>query len=695
MQFSFTGLPWLPSVPTDWLSRCKRLDPRDGTVGNDLQLLASYNLNAAQSLTFARALSRCRKAGGAVAPLSEFRLGVLASNTFDLVVDCLPAACARHGVAADVVTAPYDQVAQQALDPQSSINAAHLDAVLIAVDHRWLALDSSTLDQQTDRRIDAAINRLRAVVDGLRANGGAVAILQTVPPPPQSLFGSYDRLVQGTVRELIGRCNEAVAALARQTGSYLLDTAMLAERIGLDHWFNPIQWTSYKFPFDASCCPAYAETVGRLIGAIRGKARKCLVLDLDNTVWGGVIGDDGVEGIVIGQGNAKGEAFLAVQRFALELRERGIMLAVSSKNNDDVARRPFREHAEMALREQHISVFQANWLDKPSNLESIAKALNIGLDALVLLDDNPAERAQVRAALPMVAVPEIPEDPNWYAWTLGAAGYFEAVTFAAEDRLRVEAVAADARRAEVMAKSRDLGDYLSSLDMVITFAPFDQLGRQRIAQLINKTNQFNLTTRRYTEAQVAAMEADPAFFTLQVRLRDRFGDLGMIGVAICHPDKQDSTAWMIDTWLMSCRVLGRCVEQAMLTRIVSEAARRGIKRLIGQYSPTAKNGMVAEHYGKLGFDKLTVMGNGATYWGLQIEGYSTSPLPMAVAKEAKTASDDPAANEMIANTASIPALGVLDKDFCDGARAAKSKPSLIAGSTKADSAVPIIGAHQV
>jgi FkbH-like protein len=695
MQCSFANLPWLPPVPADLLARCKQLDPASWLAGNSLQLLASYNLSAAQSLTFSRALSRCRKAGGSFTPLSEFRLGVLASNTVDLVVDCLPAACARHGVAADIVTAPYDQVVQQALDPRSLINTARLDAVLIAVDHHWLALDYSTLDQQAELRIDGAMQRLRAVVDGLRANSGAAAILQTVPPPPQALFGNYDRLVHGTVRDLIGRCNQAITAIARETGSYLLDTAALAERIGLDHWFNPIQWTSYRFPFDANCCPAYAETVGRLVGAIRGKARKCLVLDLDNTIWGGVIGDDGIEGIVVGQGNARGEAFLAVQRFALELRERGVMLAVSSKNNDETARRPFREHTEMALREQHISVLQANWLDKPSNLESIAKTLNIGLDALVLLDDNPAERAQVRAALPMVAVPELPEDPNWYAWTLGAAGYFEAVTFAAEDRLRSDAVAADARRTEVMAKSRDLGDYLSSLDMVITFAPFDQLGRQRIAQLINKTNQFNLTTRRYTEAQVAVMEADGAVFTLQARLKDSFGDLGMIGVAICRPDEEDKTAWTIDTWLMSCRVLGRCVEQAMLARIVAEASRRGIQRLIGWYVPTPKNGMVANHYEKLGFEKLSAMDNGATCWRLQVKGHSFPHLPMTVAKEAMIVSNNSAVDETMAGTTSSAALEAKDRNFYEDITVAKSKPFLIADPVEPDSSVSSIGPHQV
>lgn len=628
MSFSIVGLPWLPDAPGDFSARCNEIANSGKDCGRQVQQLAGFRLTARQSLSLGRALERGRRAGFDLSPLSDFSLGLLSNGTVDLVIDCLPAACARHGVALQIVSAPFDQVIQQALDPVSKINSAKLDAVLVAVDHHWLSLDGIDFAQEPEQRIANATGRLRSVVEGLRRHGAAAAILQTVPAPPDSIFGSYDRRVIGSLRSLIGECNRAIVALAEETGSYLLDTAALAERVGLDRWFDPVQWVSYKFPFSAECSPIYAEMVGRLLGAIRGKARKCLVLDLDNTVWGGVIGDDGLEGILVGQGNAKGEAFLSVQRLALQLRARGIFIAVCSKNDDAVARRPFREHADMLLREEHISVFQANWIDKPSNLESIAKALNIGLDALVLLDDNPAERAHVRSALPMVAIPELPEDPSWYAWMLNAAGYFEAVTFSAEDSLRVEAVASDARRAEVQATSRNLGDYLSSLEMIISLAPFDAVGRQRIAQLINKTNQFNLTTKRYTEAEVSAAEADPAVFTMQVRLKDKFGDLGMIGVVIGRPWGED--AWEMDTWLMSCRVLGRGVEQAMLSKVISEAQRHGIRRLIGKYIATSKNGMVAEHYPALGFQPLPSGSDGHARWELPVADYSFPIIPMAI-----------------------------------------------------------------
>ena len=618
---SVATLPWLPAPPEDFSARCRALSASSVAPGPALQQLANFALDARQSLSLARAIARCRVTG--LSPLSDYRLGILASATFDLIVDCIPAAAARHGLAVEIFSAPYDQVVQEAFNPKSGINRARLDGVLIAVDHRWLKLDRAG-----GEGAPAALARLRSVVENLRAHGGAAAILQTVPVPPQALFGSYDRRWASSLRTMIDEFNRGIAVVADEFSAYVLDVAALAERVGTDLWFDPVHWVSYKLPFAAECFPVYAEMLGRLLGAIRGKARKCLVLDLDNTIWGGVVGDDGVEGIYLGQGSARGEAFLSVQHCALELRERGVVLAVSSKNNDDVARRPFREHPDMLLKESHIAVFQANWEDKPSNLEAIAETLNIGLDALVMLDDNPAERAQIRAALPMVAVPELPSDPSRYAWYLMAAGYFEAVAYSTEDAARAESYTSDAHRAEVRTQTRDLGEYLSSLGMTIRFQSFDAASRKRITQLINKTNQFNLTTRRYSEAEVAAMELDSAIATLQARLVDRFGDLGMIGVVICRPWGVDGV-WEIDTWLMSCRVLGRRVEEAMLARVAEDVRRRGGVRLVGRYIPTAKNAMVKDLFERLGF-ALVEESDTERRYELALDAYVAPELPLSV-----------------------------------------------------------------
>lgn len=637
MTLSLSDLPWLPPAPADFQDRCKAVGAGEA-VGPTLQRLAGHALNGRQAIALSRALSRRRAAGDDLAPLASFRLGVLASATFDLLIDSLPAAALRHGVDLQVTTTPYDQVMQQALDPGSDINRAGLDGILLAVDHRWLKLDQPDLTDGAGRRVEDALDRMRAVVGGLQAASGAAVILQTLACPPDELFGSLDVRVAGSVRAMIDRANAGLVALAGETACYLLDVAGLAARIGSDRWFDPVQWVSYKLPFSAEVVPAFADRLGRLLGAIRGKARKCLVLDLDNTCWGGVIGDDGPTGIKIGQNSPRGEAFLQVQQMALELHRRGVILAVCSKNEDATARGPFIDHPDMLLRLEHIAVFQANWIDKSSNLEAIARALNIGVDALVMLDDNPAERAQIRANLPAVAVPELPSDPGWYPWVLRSAGYFESVSFSSEDSLRAQSYAADARRAEVRQRSGNLDDYLQSLDMELAFRPFDAPGRARITQLINKTNQFNLTTRRYTEQEVQAVE-DSGAVTLQARLKDQFSDFGMISVVIAEPLSGEAGSWVIDTWLMSCRVLGRSIEQAVLSGLVEAIRARGGQRLVGRYLPTAKNGLVADHYGKLGFTRIEDDGE-TTTWALDLAAHKTPSLPVRIVQHASVFGSD-------------------------------------------------------
>lgn len=627
-------LPWLPKPPVDFADICRALDQSPGPTGATIQNLATHALSAIQSVTLARAIARCQAAGRDLEPLKNFRLGVLANATIDGIADCLPAAAARHGVALELIVPPYDQVAQQALDAGSMINSARLDATLLAVDHRWLQLNALASADEAEHRIEAAVDRLFGIADALRHSNGAAVIMQTLATPPEPLFGSYDVRVAGSLRSSIANINRRIVTKTGEAGFYLFDTAALAERIGTNAWFDPVQWVSYKSPISAHCTRIYADHLGRLLGAIRGKARKCLVLDLDNTCWGGVIGDDGLEGIEIGQGSPAGEAFLGIQRLAKDLRSRGIILAVASKNDEDVARSPFRQHPDMLLKEQDFAVFQANWIDKASNLEAVAEKLNIGLDALVMLDDNPAERAQLRAALPMVAVPELPSDPSWFGPYLMAAGYFEATSFSKDDLIRIESYATDSQRAEVRTKARNLREYLAALEMVMTIRPFDAIGRQRITQLINKTNQFNLTTRRYTEAEVAAIQDDPDTYTLQLRLRDKFGDLGMVAVAICRThDVDEQLVWCIDTWLMSCRVLGRRVEEAMLNEIATAARHAGIKKIVASYRPTSKNRMVYDHYEKLGFRLIGEDEIGVCHYDLRPTDVPLGDFPFRIDRE--------------------------------------------------------------
>jgi len=325
------------------------------------------------------------------------------------------------------------------------------------------------------------------------------------------------------------------------------------------------------------------------------------------------------------------EAHLAVQRMALDLRQRGIVLAVSSKNTDEVAREPFEKHPEMLLKLDHIAVFQANWNDKATNIQAIAEELSLGLDAMVFLDDNPVERGLVRKLLPQMAVPELPEEPDYYARTLAAAGYFEATAFATEDLKRAGFYQDNAKRASLQKQVDGVDAYLASLDMTITFQPFDATGRARIVQLINKSNQYNLTTRRYTGPEIAEAENDVAVFTLQVRLADIFGDNGMISVVICRPG--DAGVWEIDTWLMSCRVLGRKVEHMVLGEILNHTHLAGIRKLVGMYRPTDRNKLVLDHYARLGFAKVSEDESGLTRWELAVAGAKPESAPMNVVSQ--------------------------------------------------------------
>jgi FkbH-like protein len=273
-------------------------------------------------------------------------------------------------------------------------------------------------------------------------------------------------------------------------------------------------------------------------------------------------------------------------------------------------------------------VFQANWSDKATNIKAISEELALGLESLVFVDDNPFERELVRKALPQVAIPEMPSDPALFARTLAAAGYFELATFSQEDLSRASYYDGNARRAALQKQVGDLNQYLASLDMEITFQPFNETGRSRIAQLISKSNQFNLTTRRYTEAEVAEMESDPNCFTLQVRLTDTFGDNGMISVVICRATPEGN--WDIDTWLMSCRVLGRGVETMTLREMLEHASERGVKKLVGVFRPTDRNKIVEQHYSKLGFTEVERRSDGTTVWELDVASAKIEPCPMRV-----------------------------------------------------------------
>ncbi len=497
-------MPWLLPAPADFRAQLKS---SDGVAR--LRRLASCELDISQLARLSDAVAKQREAIESEGSCARMRLGIVSSHTIDYIVEALPATALRHSLSLTCIASDYGQVAQSVLDPASPLKG-NVDAVLLAVDARMLGLDRAQLGEGAgEASVQNAIQTMKNLCDGVRKNLGAFCVLTTIAVSPEPLFGQIDGLIPGTRRNMVESFNSQLAQELLAPGDVLIDIAAIANLVGLERWSDARTWHSAKLPFAPDMTPLYADHICRVLAAVRGKARKCLVLDLDNTLWGGVIGDDGVEGIKLGQGSAVGEAHLELQAYAMELRNRGVVLAICSKNEDATARLPFREHPEMILKEDHIAVFVANWSDKAGNLRDIARTLNIGTDALVFLDDNPAEREIIRRELPEVAVPEIGAEAADYVAAIARAGWFEALSFSDEDRNRANYYQANAARISAQASITNMAEYLASLDMTAAMTPFDAMGRARIAQLINKSNQFNLTTRRYTEADVEAMESMP------------------------------------------------------------------------------------------------------------------------------------------------------------------------------------------
>lgn len=621
------GMPWLLPAPINFKQRAKALANSASPDEAEARRLAAFALDLNHLGTLGKAVSKHRDFLAGKAGFTPVKLGIVASYTMDYVAAALPGTGLRHSLVVGVALAGYGQAAQQLLDPKSDFAAQRPDCVLLAFDYRALGLASVRLRKEdAEEAVSAAIHQVASLAGGIRDTIQATCILQTLVPPSDPVFGSFDARMPGSPRAMIERFNLRLIEEVAKQNDMVLDVAFLANKVGLDRWNDAREWHKAKLASSLDATPLYADHVCRLLAAARGKARKCLVTDLDNTLWGGVIGDDGLDGIKLGQNSAVGEAHVALQRFLLDLRRRGVILAVCSKNEDANARIPFRDHPEMVLKEDHVAVFIANWSDKANNLREIAATLNIGTDSLVFLDDNPVERGQVREVLPEVGVPELTEDPADYISLLANAGYFEAIGLSEEDLARADFYQANAERVS-LEKIGSLEEYLCSLYMVATISPFNAVGRIRIAQLINKSNQFNLTTRRYTEREVEAFEGDPLKYCLQIRLADRFGDNGMISVVIFDKGRNE---WSCDTWLMSCRVLGRRVEELVLATVAEAARNAGAKRLTGTYIPTKKNGLVVEHFAKLGFAKTGDLPDGGTTWTLDLAGYVAPELPMQI-----------------------------------------------------------------
>jgi FkbH-like protein len=602
-------LHWLPNQPDfrEAIANCKQVGEFKEQI-YCLREISKHNLDFTQTSRVDRRLQKLLAARPSEATgLQTIRLAVLASSTIEHLIPAIRLAALRRGLIAKCYVAPYGQYQQEVLDPASGLHEFQPDAVLLAVNSTDVGVNLpwATSVQDVTAAVKQRVDEWVHLWEIINTQLGAVVIQQMMVIPPERLFGQYDAVLPASPASVRNQVNEVLRLRASEHKVLLLNADEMAAYVGKHLWCDTALWHHAKQDISPIYSPLYGEHLARILAAVRGLSSKCLVLDLDNTIWGGVIGDDGLSGILLGQGNAVGEAFYAFQSYAKALKERGIILAVCSKNEEANALEAFEKHPEMVLRRNDIAVFVANWEDKATNLKRIATTLNIGLDSLVFFDDNPVERAVVRQFAPSIAVPEVPEDPAMYVRCLSDAGYFEAVSFSIDDTKRAEQYVANSHRNELKEKSHNLESFLKSLRMEMTVASINSVSLPRATQLINKSNQFNLTTRRYTEAQVKQVSEELDTLCLQVRLKDNFGDNGLISVVIAKPIVFESKkALHIDTWLMSCRVLGRQVEQEVLNVLVDQARQHGYCILHGEYIETNRNSIVRDHYAKLGFELI-------------------------------------------------------------------------------------------
>jgi FkbH-like protein len=651
-QIAAAQFSWRPKLTQDWLSRWDELESRirllDGksaaaefdAISIEARQLAGHALGPHENLKMERLARRMLAQHERFAGLRHLRVGVISNRTVSHLIAPLAAAGLVRGLLVEAIEVPYESVLRRAFDRENVGedvsrgvgNLVPADASVIILDEGAFRGPDAPLDNAREEQAlgDAQIF-LRRTVASLGAAGCARAIVATLPLPAWSISSSESSLA-GSSQSFVLRLNQLIADAARSGEWLMWDLAALASRVGADCWFDVIRFHEAKIPFRFELAALVADHLCRILAAISGKSCRALVLNLDDTLWGGVVGDDGVSGIRLGENSAEGEAYLAFQRFLLNLRQRGIVLAVCSKNTDAIAREPFQHHPEMLLKEEHFAVFQANWLDKAANLRTIAATLGLGLESIAFADDNPAERARVRQELPMVSVIELGSEPAFYPGRIADSGVFEHLQLNSEDRLRADSYRARALGAAQAATVGSYDDYLRSLKMTLSVLPFDAVGRSRIAQLINKSNQFNLTTRRYSEMDVQRFEESPSeFLCWQARLDDAFGQHGVISVLIVRKLAKE---WQIDTWLMSCRVLMRGVEEALMNLLMQDARDAGVEVIIGEYIPTARNALVADLYGRLGFARIEGDAGGVARYSADPRSYAAGDCFLEVRRAA-------------------------------------------------------------
>jgi FkbH-like protein len=558
-------------------------------------------------------------------PLTKFKIAFLRSFTVEPILPLLRAEAFAYGIDLEIHVGDFNTYVQDIVDPQSSLYRFAPNAAILAVRAEDVAPDLTInfADQSPEAAQQAAARVARSYeqwVNSFRQHSHAALIIHALECRTPASLGVLDNQTESGQSGLIRQINRELRRIASaQHGVYILDYDALVARHGSEHWHDERKWQMARLPISADHLLHMAREWMRFLVPLTGRTAKCLVVDLDNTLWGGIIGEDGMIGIKV-SAEYPGAAFQALHRALLDLSRKGILLAICSKNNLDDAMEALEKHPGMLVRAKDFAAMRINWGDKTQNLREIADELNIGIDSLAFLDDNPFEREQVRAALPEITVIDISGNPMEYAAAVRDCPVFERLTLSTEDQQRTAMYAEQRQRAGAEQSFQTKEDFFRYLEQEADLEPITDLTLARVAQLTQKTNQFNVTTRRYSEQQIAEMSKQRSWNVFSIKVRDRFGDHGLVGVAITRDEGEQCE---IDTFLLSCRVIGRTVETALLAHIAKSAAERGCRRVIGWFLPTKKNAPARDFYRQHGFVEQLKNDTG-TLWVLELKSSTLS-----------------------------------------------------------------------
>jgi FkbH-like protein len=547
-------------------------------------------------------------------------VAILGGSTTRDIRDVLELFLLSHGIRCEFYESEYAQYWRDGMFPNPELEAFRPDIIFVHTSLRNIEKFPGLTDSAADidALLDAEYGRFARLWDRLADTYNCPVIQNNFEYPFYRLLGNRDAADIHGKTHFVTRLNLRFAEYAHNHGSfYINDINWQSADYGLAKWSDPFYWHMYKYALSLPAIPWLCHNVSNIIKSLFGKNMKAFALDLDNTLWGGVVGDDGADNLQTGQETSMGQVYSEFQSYIKEHKQLGVILNIVSKNEAENALAGLNR-AGNALGADDFIAIKANWESKSENIMAIAQELSLGADSFVFVDDNPAEREIVRQQVPGTAVPELVK-PEQYIYAIDRAGYFEVTNLSDDDLKRTGMYKTNAERGKTQLEFADYNEYLLSLEMTAEILPFAPAYMSRIAQLTNKSNQFNLTTRRLTQGEVEAAAADAGRVTLYGKLADKFGDNGVVSVVIGRVDGSDLH---IELWLMSCRVLKREMEDAMLDELARTAAERGIGRLFGYYYPTAKNAMVRDFYGQMGFSRQSADDGGGSVWTLNVSGYT-------------------------------------------------------------------------